>query len=659
MHVERLTVGIPAGGPPVGGGRLSSGAPLRARQRRRENLGQELATPLAASFLGLLMVQSLQPAHAAPAAQPGGDTPTMPDDAVAGGIDAPLAHADPTLPPAITPGAHVAAGGVGAIDLSGAGPFAEVAGLDAGSGYELAAVGTATPALDHGPAAAAAWAGLPASTALAVELPQLASATDTTGTGEELGPIGRYVRGDGSDATVTLTDADDIFIGSDGNEHVLGQAGDDHLDGAGGNDHLEGGSGDDTLLGGSGNDLLEGNSGDDLLDGGSGDDVLAGGAGDDQLSGGSGNDVLDGGAGADQLEGGTGDEVLILSDVRDAVTELPLGIDSGGNDTIVVADSFARSLKDALPATQGKAAFVLGRTDVAHFPTDVASYRQQIDPDIENIRLEGQANHDVVADDRANIVVGNDGANHLYGGGGGDHLFGAGGTDWVHGGAGDDWIEGGAGDDWIDGGLGHDTLYGGGGDDVFVLGLHEDADRIFDDQGRNTLKIAGADAAQLRATMSGDDLVLAHGDQVLATIDDYAHHAGNFAGIDLGQGLRPIADFAVQPSASLSAQSVAGSDLLADYVPAASGLREAAPLPEPWSVLDAGVDPAAHVAAQPAVPEPVLPAADPTPVAIVASPAELPHPAADLWLPGDDLSGASPSVEHATVDPMPDRHATG
>src|SRR4051812_12025656 len=284
---------------------------------------------------------------------------------------------------------------------------------------------------------------------------------------------------------------------------------------------------------------------------------------------------------------GTGDEILILADVRDAVTELPLGIDGGGNDTIVVAESYAQSLKEALPATHGQAAFVLGRTDIAHFPTDVASYRQQIDPDIENIRLEGHAKHDVVADDRANIIVGNDGDNHLYGGGGGDHLFGGAGADWLHGGAGDDWIEGGAGNDWIDGGPGSDTIYGGGGDDTFVLGLHEEGDRIFDDQGRNTLKVAGADPGQLSAAMHGNDLVLTHADQVLATIDDYAHHAANFAGVDLGQGLRPIADFVAQPSAALSAQAAPGGDWLAEFVPAASGLREAAPLPEPWSVLDA------------------------------------------------------------------------
>src|SRR3954454_14871729 len=533
MRVERMAAGVAAGAAgalPVGGRRVPGGGRLRARRRRLENLGQELATPLAASFLGLLMVQSLQPAQAATGTQPAGGASGAPPDAPMGMADALPAHGTPALPPAVTPVALAAAAvGSGMIDLGAVSQFTDVGRLGSASPYQLAASGTEAPPLAHATMAPTAWAGLP-STTLAMELPQSAIATAGTATGgEEVGPIGAYVRGDGSDATITLTDANDIFIGSDGNEHVLGRAGDDYLDGAGGNDHLEGGSGNDTLLGGTGNDFLEGNTGNDVPDGGSGNDVLAGGAGDDQLLGGSGNDVLDGGAGADQLEGGTGDEILTLADVRDAVTELPLGIDGGGNDTIVVAASYAQSLKEALPATHGQAAFVIGRTDIAHFPTDVASYRQQIDPDIENIRLEGQANHDVVADDRANIVVGNEGDNHLYGGGGADLLFGGGGADWLHGGAGDDWIEGGAGNDWIDGGLGSDTLYGGGGDDVFVLGLHEEGDRIFDDQGRNTLKVAGADPGQLSAAMHGNDLVLTQADQVLATIDDYAHHAANFA----------------------------------------------------------------------------------------------------------------------------------
>ena len=319
-------------------------------------------------------------------------------------------------------------------------------------------------------------------------LPQLAEAEPTTApTEEDVGPIGRYVRGDGSDGKVVLTDGDDIFVGGDGDEHVVGGAGDDYLDGAGGDDQLEGGTGDDTLLGGSGDDLLEGQAGDDLLDGGIGDDRLLGGAGDDQLLGGGGDDFLNGGSGIDRLEGGTGNEILVLADVRDAVTELGLGIDEGGNDTVVVADSYGASLAAALPGTGGRATFVLGRPDVAHFPTDVAGFRQQIDPDIENIRLEGSKAHDVVGDDRASLIIGNDGANRIHAGGGDDSVLGGGG---------DDWIDGGDGDDWLDGGLGGDTIYGGGGDDVFVFGLHEDGDLIFDHEGRNTLRIAGADPGQ-------------------------------------------------------------------------------------------------------------------------------------------------------------------
>ena len=159
--------------------------------------------------------------------------------------------------------------------------------------------------------------------------------------------------------------------------------------------------------------------------------------------------------------------------------------------------------------------------------------------------------------------------------------------------------------------------------------------------------------------MHGDDLVLTWGDQALATIDDYAHHTANFAGLDLGQGIRPIADFVTQPAATLSAQSLDAGDLLAEYVPAASGLREAAPLPEPWSMLDASAT-MATPAAEPAIsPELSAPGLDPAPMMIVASPADRPT-AADLWLPGDDLSASSHlPVEHAVIDPAQDRHASG
>ncbi len=249
----------------------------------------------------------------------------------------------------------------------------------------------------------------------------------------------------------------------------------------------------------------------------------------------------------------------------------------------------------ALAGTGGRATFVLGRPDIGQFPADVAGFRQQIDPDIENIRLEGNRAHDVVGDDRASLIIGNAGANRIHA---------AGGDDSVLGGAGNDWIDGGDGDDWLDGGQGADTLYGGAGDDVFVFGLHEDGDMIFDHEGRNTLRVAGADPAKLQLEMQGEDLVVRHDGAVLATVDGYATHADNYAGIDLGDGVRPMSDFMPDPGAGMASAALAAEDWLADYVPEATGVAE--PLPEPWSGLEetweaapsvAGGEPAADAGA--------------------------------------------------------------
>ena len=617
------------------------GVPIRPR-RRRHAVGQEMATPLAATFLGLLLVQNFLPAHASGLGQGDRDGVQPPQtNAGDGAVDLGTASASPVP-------AGGAAGAMPAVAISAGGVIdpAALTRLTQLSGGEVTTASTGTGgatmgALPTPPDAPAVWgSGLQGAMGYP-ELPQLAATTaptDTT-TEENVGPIGRYVRGDGSDGKVVLTDGDDIFVGSDGDEHVIGGAGDDYLDGAGGDDRLEGGLGDDTLLGGSGNDLLEGGAGDDFLDGGLDDDRLLGGTGDDQLLGGGGDDFLNGGTGIDRLEGGTGNEILVLADVRDAVTEFDLGADQGGNDTVVVADSYGASLAAALSGTAGRATFVLGRLDVADFPTDVAGFRQQIDPDIENIRLEGKKAHDVVGDDHASLIIGNDGANRIHA---------AGGDDSVLGGRGADWIDGGEGDDWLDGGLGGDTIYGGGGDDVFVFGLHEDGDLIFDHEGRNTLRIAGADPAKIQAGLQGDDLVVTHDGAVLATIDGYAGHADNYAGIDLGQGVRPISDFMADPGAAVAQAQSAGDDWLAGYVP--EGGAGAEPLPEHWSGLEEqwAAEPVSDAAAVP-VPDPPIAAGDagfqPSFAALDGS-----LGAGDLWLPVDDIAGMP--AEAAT----PDRH---
>jgi hypothetical protein len=446
--------------------------------------------------------------------------------------------------PAIAPGSVLTVGSV--IDpatltrLSGEARFAEP------SAYASAGnTGSAPPALPADPTApVAADLALGAGAGLALpELPSLAQAS--AGSDENIDPIGDLVRGDGSDRTVVLTDADDTFLGGSGNEHVLGGGGADVLDGGAGNDWLEGGAGNDLLLGGAGNDQLDG------------------GAGRDTLLGGAGNDLVQGGAGRDSVEGGIGEDVLVLDDVQDIVKELAAGSDLGGVDTLVVADSYARSLAAALPglAPDGRATFVVGLPDPATFPAGLAAYRQHVDGDIENVRLEGAAGHDVVGDGDANRIEGNAGDNRLYGAGG------------------DDWMLGGAGDDLLDGGQGADTLHGGAGDDVFVLGLHERPDTIFDHEGRNTLRLEGADPSLLQATMNGADLVLSHDGATVATLRDY--QAESFAGIDLGDGLRPLADFQLDSGAADVAATT--SDWLAEFLPAGAEAGSPA-LAEPWSL---------------------------------------------------------------------------
>ena len=64
------------GGPPaalVAKAGQAEGVPIRPRRRRRLEIGQEMATPLAATFLGLLLVQNFLPAHAGSLGQSGSD----------------------------------------------------------------------------------------------------------------------------------------------------------------------------------------------------------------------------------------------------------------------------------------------------------------------------------------------------------------------------------------------------------------------------------------------------------------------------------------------------------------------------------------------------------------------------------------------------------
>ena len=215
-----------------------------------------------------------------------------------------------------------------------------------------------------------------------------------------------------------------------------------------------------------------GTEGADTLVGTDGADSLQGLGADDQLIGGAGADTLDGGGGADKLAGGLGDDVYVVDDQGDSIT------DTGGHDTVRTALS-AYTLAAGVEALVG-------------------------------VAESGQA------------LTGNSLANSISGGAAGDTLSGGGGAgDTLNGGLGDDiyllsggetvvdagghdevrtaataWtlaagleqltglssngqaltgngeanlIAGGAGADTLNGGGGADTLQGGFGDDVYLV----------------------------------------------------------------------------------------------------------------------------------------------------------------------------------------------
>jgi Ca2+-binding RTX toxin-like protein len=542
-------------------GRSATGAarpdanPLPGGRRRRIGAGSATGATLSAAFLGLLLGDAIAGERAGDAH---GARAPLPDPGSDGG-DAGLVGGG-RLPPATAGNGAALTGSAAAgdVDLTALTAVSGEAALPLEGEAEVAGgdeVRLATLRDAPAPAPGLPAEGLPVGDiTLALDDGEGPPPPPLPDDDDDLGPIGIVDTGTDGDDTLIGTDKDDLLDGGDGDDLIYGGNGNDSLLGGNGNDTVFGGNGNDHIDGGNGNDLLYGDAGDDLIEGGAGNDRVYGGLGDDSLYGGAGDDRVDGGLGRDTLDGGTGRDVLVVDNLHDLALENPWGVDGGGIDTLEVRPGFAQSLQDALPdlAPDGRATFVLGNEVGVAVPQGAVAWTQQVNPHIENVRLLGDTAHDVLGDVRGNTLIGNAGDNRLYGGGG------------------DDLLRGGDGNDWLQGGDGDDLLYGEGGDDVYVLGLSDTGiDTVFDHSGTNRLVLQGASATQLAATVVGGDLHLAHAGTTFAVIKDYVGYEASFAGIDLGQGLRPLSDFIGRTPELLSAQAprpdqigTAGNDLL-------------------------------------------------------------------------------------------------
>ena len=135
--------------------------------------------------------------------------------------------------------------------------------------------------------------------------------------------------------------------------------------------------------------IINGTAGNDVLNGTAAADTISGLAGDDTITGGGGADTIDGGTGADSMSGGAGNDIYVVDDVGDVVTELV----GQGTDTV-----------------QSSITYTLGNN-------------------VERLTLTGVAAINGTGNGQNNIITGNGADNIIDGGAGNDTMIGGAGND--------------------------------------------------------------------------------------------------------------------------------------------------------------------------------------------------------------------------------------
>lgn len=200
--------------------------------------------------------------------------------------------------------------------------------------------------------------------------------------------------------------------------------------------------------------------------------VLTGNSAANTLSGLGGDDKLDGRGGADIMSGGLGNDLYVVTDVGDVVTE------AAGEGIDRVNSSISYTLGD----------------------------------NVEDLALAGNAAIGATGNGLTNVLTGNSGSNTLLGLDGNDRLYGSGGNDV------------------LDGGAGADVMFGGLSNDIFYVDDRNDYVREEAGQGIDTVYASVGDVLRPNVenlVLTGTASVNGRGNELANSI------SGNSAGNEL------------------------------------------------------------------------------------------------------------------------------
>jgi len=364
--------------------------------------------------------------------------------------------------------------------------------------------------------------------------------------------------------TVILTDFNDRFSGTSGDNFMAGGDGNDTLKGRDGADTLVGGAGTDIsdlsaemgtalsatgrvvvdlsglvlghvgaldsygnkdeysgiegAIGGAGNDdlfgdlnanALFGGGGNDVIMGVSGDNTLVGGEGSDSIQGGSQNDTIVGndamaGAGASTLNGGAGDDELVTGYANGNT------VDGGDGDDVV---GFSRAVLGFAGVATNSNTFDGGAgTDtfqIEDFTQDTGALASRfyiIDFSDGLVQLDdgsgGLTTYGTLT--RFENITGSAAKDLLIGSNAANVIFGGDGNDTIDGKSGNDTIDGGDGNDSINGGAGIDSITGGAGNDTIDASFGADVE-VFGGEGND--RIFGGGGNDLLTGDEGNDTI--------------------------------------------------------------------------------------------------------------------------------------------------------